>query len=229
MNNQLTRYAGWAAYLSGITALLSCVGYIVFVVFDLPQTMQGGNANQQTLATNLGGLFQGISVLLMIPIALALHQITPARSAKVSRVAMIIGIVGMAVFLTFNTLIFLLGMPESQAGAPISFAFGAVGAWLITANYFARGIALPTRLAWLGIVIGAGFVLWMLMFRISGAANVGSPAALQSNTPFLIGIAALALSSYFLYPIWAIWLGRVLMKTAADGRPLTKHWLKVVQ
>jgi hypothetical protein len=50
---------------------------------------------------------------------------------------------------------------------------------------------------------------------------VASPDALQSNIPFLIGTAALSLSAYILYPIWAIWLGRVLMKTTTDRRRRT--------
>ncbi len=212
MKNQLTRNAGWAAYLSGITALLSFAAYIAFLVFDLPRTMQSGNVNQQTLTGDLIGLFQGLSVLFMIPLALALHQLVEPRAGNVSRTALIVGIVSMSVLLAFNLLVVLHIIPETQAGAPISFFFGGIGVWLIAANYLARGGTMPNGLAWLGSVIGAAYILFMLTYWISGAANVASSAALKSNVLFLIGYAALSLSSFILYPIWAIWLGRALSK-----------------
>lgn len=212
MNNQLTRNAGWAAYLSGITALLSFAAYIAFLVFDLPQTMQSGNISQQTLTGDLIGLFQALSALFMIPIALALHHAAKTRAANASRVATIVGIVGITVLIAFSALILLRVMTEPQSGLPTALAFGAMGVWLVTTNYLTRGHELPSRLAWLGIVIGAAYVLFALVFWISGAANVESSAALQNNSPFLFGYAALSLSSFILYPIWAIGLGRVLLQ-----------------
>lgn len=221
MKNQITRNAGWSAYLSGICALLSFAAYIAFLVFDLPQTMQGGNINRQTLTGDLIGLFQGLSVLFMIPLAFALHQLADKRAENVSRAALIVGVVSMSVLLLFNLLVFLHILPETQGGAPISFLFGGIGIWLIASNSFNRGSTLPTRLAWLGIVIGAAYVLFMLTYWLSGAANVESSAALQSNVLFLSGYAALSLSSFLLYPIWSIWVGRVLMRTTQENRSPT--------
>ena len=220
MKNQITRNAGWSATLSGICALLSFAAYIAFLVFDLPQTMQGGNVNRQTLTGDLIGLFQGLSVLFMIPLALALHQRAEQRAANFSRIAMVIGIVSMSVLLVFNLLVVIHLIPETQAGVPVAIFFGGIGIWLIAANYLTRGGALPTPLAWLGILIGASYILFMLTYWISGAANVESSAALQTNILFLSGYAALSLSSFILYPIWAIWLGRVLRKKTADERRL---------
>ncbi len=210
MKNQLIRNAGWAAYLSGITALLSFAAYIAFLVFDLPQTMRSGNISQQTITGDLIGLFQALSALFMIPIALALHQRVHPRAANASRVATLIGIVGMSVLLAFSVLILLRVMTEPQSGMQTALAFGAIGVWLVTANYFARENTLPARLAWLGIFIGAAYVLFAIVFWISGAVNVESASELQRNIPFLAGYAALSLSSFILYPVWAIWLGRVL-------------------
>lgn len=220
MNNQLERNAGWAAYLSGISALLSFAAYISFLIFDLPKTMQGGNINQQTLTGDLIGLFQGLSMLFMIPIALALHQLVEPRAAKASPIALIVGIVSMSVLLAFNLLVVLHIIPETQAGVPTSFLFGGIGVWLIAANYSARGSALSTRLAWLGIIIGAGYVLFALIYWLSGAANVESTSALQTNIPFLAGYFALSASSFILYPIWAIWLGHLLLRRNAQDRKL---------
>lgn len=146
----------------------------------------------------------------MIPIALALHQRVHPRAANASRVATLIGIVGMSVLLAFSVLILLRVMTEPQSGMQTALAFGAIGVWLVTANYFARENTLPARLAWLGIFIGAAYVLFAIVFWISGAVNVESASELQRNIPFLAGYAALSLSSFILYPVWAIWLGRVL-------------------
>lgn len=146
----------------------------------------------------------------MIPIALALHQRVAARSVVASRVATVIGIVGMSILIAFSVLILLRVMTEPQSGMQTALAFGAIGIWLVIANYFSHENTLPARLAWLGIFIGAAYMLFAIVFSISGAANVESSAALQSNIPFLIGYAALSLSSFILFPVWAIWLGRVL-------------------
>lgn len=213
MKNQLTNNAGWAAYLSGVAALLSFAAYIAFLLFDLPQTMQGGNVNRQTLTGDLIGLFQGLSVLCMIPLALALYELANKRAPNASRLSLIVGIASMSVLLVFNLLVVLHVIPETQAGTPISFLFGGIGVWLAAANYFARGNVLPSRLAWLGIVIGAAYVFFALVYWISGAANVESSSALESNPLFLVGYAALSLSSFILYPIWALWLGSVLQGT----------------
>lgn len=210
MNNQRTRNAGWAAYSSGITALLSFAAYLAFLVFDLPHTLQSGNINHQRLTGDLITLFQGLSFLSMIPIALALHELEEKRTVKASRIALGVGIFGMVLMTTFSIFVLLRLMSEPQVGTPTALAFGAVGLWLIAANYFTRDSILPTRLVWLGIFIGAAYVLYALFFWISGAANVESSSALQSNVPFLIGYVALNLSSFILYPIWAIWLGRLL-------------------
>ncbi len=209
--------------MSGITELLSFAAYIAFLVFDLPQTMQSGNVNRPTLTGDLIGLFQGLSVLCMIPIALALHQLADKRAANASRIALLVSVLSMSVLLAFNTLIVLHRIPETQAGVPITFLFGAIGVWLAAANYFARGNALPTRPAWLGIIVGAGYVLFAVVYWISGAANVESSAALQSNTLFLVGYFAFSIASFILYPIWALWLGRALSPTAMRHNLLTTN------
>lgn len=202
------RLAGWAAYLSGLAALLSFATPLIFFAFESPQTMQRGNFSQQTLASGLSTLLQGLSALFMIPLALALHRMVNACAVKASRVAMVVGVIGMGLLCIFSILVALNVVPELQAGVPISYAFGAIGVWLIAANDSVRKSEMPARLAWLSIIIGAAFMVWTLMYWISGAANAESPAALQSNAPFLVGVAALSLSNYVLYPIWAIRLAR---------------------
>ncbi len=221
MKNQLIRNASWAAYLSGIAALLSFAAYIAFLVFDLPQTMRSGNISQQTLTGDLIGLFQALSALFMIPLALSLDQHVHPRAASASRVATVIGIAGMSVLIGFSVLILLRVMTEPQSGMQTALAFAAIGVWLVIANNFSRENTLPARLAWLGIIIGAAYVFFAIVFWVSGAANVESSAALQSNSFFLIGYAALSLSSFILYPIWALWLGRVL-QSQSQGNVLPK-------
>lgn len=215
MKNSLTMHADRAAYLSGLLMLLSFAALVAFLASDAPRIMQAGTANQQSLTGDLITFFQALSVLLMIPIAFALPVFARTRAASLSRAAMIIGILGMGVLVAFSLLVVVRVMSEPQAGVPISFAYGAIGVWLIGANYSARGGELSTRLAWLGVVIGAALVLWTIMYWVSGAAYVESPAVLQSNVLFLIGTAALGLSSYILYPMWAFWLGRVLANATA--------------
>lgn len=222
MKNLIARNAAWGAYLSGICALLSFAAYIAFLALDLPQTQQGGNLNRQTLTGDLIGIFQGLSILFMIPLAIALHERVDKRAARISRITMVIGVASMIGLLGFTLLITLHYIPETQGGVPISLFFGGIGIWLVAANYHACRTILPTRLAWLGIVIGAAYILFVLTYWGSGAANVESSAALQSNVLFLGGYAAFSLSSFILYPIWVIWLGRGLLKLTAKAMPAAR-------
>ena len=121
MKNHLMRNAGWAAYSSRVAMLLSFVAIIMFLLFDR-STLPSGNANQQTLASASSSIFQGLSALLMIPVALALNRMVNVREATGLRLALIIGIVAMVVMFAFTLLVAFNAMPETQAGAPISLA-----------------------------------------------------------------------------------------------------------
>src|SRR5919199_4710968 len=104
MKNHLMRNAGWAAYSSGVAMLLSFVAIAMFLLFDR-STLPSGNANQQTLASASSSIFQGLSALLMIPVALALNRMVNVHEATGLRLALIIGIVAMVVMFAFTLLV----------------------------------------------------------------------------------------------------------------------------
>ena len=78
------------------------------------------------------------------------------------------------------------------------FPAGAIGFWLIMVNVFARGsVVLPAGLIWVGIGAGIGYLLVVRGFLRGG----------QQDSFFFGGSLMLGI----LYPIWGIWLGRLIL------------------
>jgi hypothetical protein len=73
-----------------------------------------------------------------------------------------------------------------------------IGAWLVLAKLLTRASGgLPWGLIWLGVSAGVGYMLSTVGFYLGGQN-------------YLL-LAAGGLLAAITYPIWAIWLGRVLL------------------
>ena len=73
-----------------------------------------------------------------------------------------------------------------------------IGVWLILTSVFSSvNGQIPQFLAWVGISAGAGFIATVIGFLWIG----------QQSILFTFGALVLGIS----FPIWAIWLGRLLM------------------
>ena len=103
-------------------------------------------------------------------------------------------------------------IPFEQEVGLVLFATAAVGVWLILVDLLGwRQGSLPSRLAWLGIAVGAAFVLEPVMLSAAGGAVAWR--VFMSNYLLLTGSAIVFLVSYVGFPIWAFWLGRVFLTT----------------
>lgn len=77
-------------------------------------------------------------------------------------------------------------------------AFGVVGVWLLLNSYLAlANRTLPSGLAWVGMVAGVGYILVILGFLLGG----------QQHPLTAVG----GLTAVISYPIWAIWIGALLL------------------
>lgn len=216
MNTRLARNAAGAAYISGVASIVGFVSLVLFFTLEAPQAAasSGSGFDFWGLISDISGPATMVPLLLVV---LALHQIERDRAPLLSRIAAAFGMIGALAVTVLQLLLIFKFLTFEQEVGPVVLGNAAVGVWLVLANHLARvqGVLSP-RLAWLGIVVGVSFVLYPVIFPIVGGAgfynNIGS------NYLLLIVTGLIFLTSYIGFPVWAIWLGRVWSSQRAAAR-----------
>src|SRR5690348_1332721 len=120
-HSQRRRGVGWSAIASGVA--LAIAGEAAYFPSSLGLALLGA-----TLVAFLG----------MIPIAMWMHRGVVERDADsgaaLSRVAEIVGVVGMAVSAAIAILVLPHWLPAVPAQLLTTSALGVIGLWLLTAN-----------------------------------------------------------------------------------------------
>jgi hypothetical protein len=207
MNTRLTRSAGWASYINGIAAILGLVSLLLF--FGLESApLTGRGFHIWGPISDICPILQMASLLV---VAYAFYRIQRSRAVGLSLIGTTIGMIGMlGVALLQFLLIFKVISFEQEVGL-VLLATAAVGVWLIFVNFLGRRQgSLPSRLAWLGIAVGAAFILEPVMLSAAGGAVAWR--VFMSNYLLLAGSAVVFLISYVGFPVWAFWLGRVFLR-----------------
>lgn len=172
---------GWTLYLSAAATIATAVTAILFF----------------TLGERFGKLNDAVSVLqmlFMLPVLVGLFLLIRHGSAGLALLATVVGAIGMLVAAVLQALLVLNVVKYEQTIAAVLSAGGAIGLWLALANILALSTGtLPGGLAISGIVVGAGYILVALGFRIGGREHPLS----------YIG-AVLVIGGY---AIWSIGLG----------------------
>jgi hypothetical protein len=207
MNTRLAarRFAGWAAILSGVAAILAMVTLILFFALEM-------DSGEEHLWGPLSDLFPIIQMALLIVVARGLYVIQRPATPRTGIIGLAIGVVGMLGVIVLQTFLRVGVMQFAQEIGPLVIAFALVGVWLMVANYLGRQRSLPSRLAWLGMAVGAAYVLEPVIVFVAGGADW---RAYMSNPLLVVVSAVIFLLAYVGFPIWAIWLGRVLLATNA--------------
>jgi hypothetical protein len=181
--NPLFQFYGWLAYLGAAATILTFSTGILFFSIGKPF----GKIN------DISSVFQ---VLLMVPLTILFFQLLPSNARTLGLLAATIGISGMLVS-AFGQSLLVFGRIDFQGSRKFFPAGAAIGIWLIaTCSLAAANGLLPHPLAWVGILAGAGYIATVVGFLWGG----------QQNVLFYIGALVLGIG----YPIWAIWLGRLL-------------------
>lgn len=184
LNDSLLNFYGWAAYLSAVATIVTFITGILF--FYLGERF--GKIN------DLSSIFQ---VLFMLPLALMFVQLMPAKHLLLGVLAALIGIGGMVVS-AYGQSLLVLERIDFQQSLRFFPAGGAIGIWLvIISSTSIVDELLPQPLAWIGVLAGLGYILTVVGFLRGG----------QRNMLFSLGSLVLVIS----YPIWATWLGRLLL------------------
>ena len=181
--NLLVLVTSWSAYLSAIATILTFITGILFFTV-------GGAFGK---INDISSVFQ---VLFMIPLAFVLYGLLPYNVKTIGLIAALIGIAGMLVA-AYGQSLLVLGKIDFEGSMKYFPAGAAIGIWLILTCAFALSHNLfPNGLAWTGILAGVSYIVIVLAFLIKG----------QQNMVFYIGGLVLGIS----YPVWAIWLGRLI-------------------
>lgn len=201
-----TRTAAYAAYLSGILAILSAVFLILFFWLEAP-TMVNGVPQQPHVWGPLSDMCPIGQMLALLVVAYALYRMGRSGAPIASLVTYLIGMAGMLGVTSLQLLLITKVIPFEQEVGLVLIATAVVGVWLILVNILSRRqTQLPARLAWLGIGVGIALVLQPLVFTVMGGAM--NWQNMMSNLLLLVGSALVFVLSYAGLPVWLFWLGR---------------------
>jgi len=187
---------GWTAIASGITAILA----IVFL---------GMMATVNIFFGTLNDILNSVLAILIAVLAWMLYTQFHAKAPLMSQVTLVLAVLGAILAVVGSVLVIFRFTGFVLAGWYTGFGYALLGLWLAAFCYSILGSGVyPNKWIIFGIVIGIAMVAGIL--SLSGIlSRIDSMEAL----PWYLNVAYLAfLGIYILYPIWAIWLGRVLLQ-----------------
>ncbi len=158
-----------------------------------------------------------VATLPLLALVLIFHRLVGRRNPLVSVVATSFGLIGGAAIVADMALFLARVIPLMAQVVVFILSFGPLGVWIFAVSSLGRaqGI-LPSRLAWFGVVIGVGELIASVSFLLFGGLRLLDTTdfrGLLSNYPLLIGTVPGGIVSYLGTPIWALWLGRVLVSS----------------
>jgi len=195
MNNNSFATIGWIAIASGISAILA----VVFL---------GMMATINIFFGTINDILNSVLAILMAVLAWMLYSQFHAKSALMSQVAFVLAVIGAILAVVGSVLVIFRFTGFVLAGWYTGLGYAMLGLWLAAFCYSILGNdVFPNKLLVFGIVTGIAMAMGILsifgiMFRLDSFEAL----------PWYLNIAYLAfLGIYILYPIWAIWFGRVLL------------------
>ena len=179
----LTLIYAAAAFLSAFWAAATLITGILFFT----KGERYGRIN------DISSIFQ---MVFMLPLLLVFVQTAPAELALLAVLFTLVGLTGL-LLAGWGQLLLVLRRIDFETSTKYFPAGGGIGIWLIGVSVIAMAAGLlPTLLAWIGITIGAGYLITIIGFLRGG----------QSHPLFSLGALLLGAG----YPVWAIWLGVLL-------------------
>jgi hypothetical protein len=190
-----TATTGYIAIATGISAILA----IIFLTLMYTVNQSFGRLND---------VFNSVIGILSVVLAWMLYAEQHAKSPLLSQIALALALVG-AIFTVIGSILIIFGFTDFVlAGWYSSIGFALIGLWLAVFCYaLLGGEALPHNLVIFGIVTGTFMAIGLL-----GIPGIFAGIDSLESMPWYLYIAFFGwLGTYILYPIWTIWLGRILL------------------
>lgn len=186
---------GWIAMATGVSAILA----VVFLILMYTVKRSFGRVNDY---------FNSIIGISSVILAWLLYSEFHAKSPLMSQIALVLMLVG-AIFTIIGSILAVFNYTDFVlAGWYSGIGYALIGLWLAVFCYSAlRGETLPHNLIIFGIIAGAFMAIGL--FGIPGIiARIDD----MKSLPWYLKVAFLGwLGTYIMYPIWTIWLGRILL------------------
>ena len=209
-----SRYAGWAAIMSGVLNLVGFVFLLLFFALEAPQILQNAEPSTPPLFGTLNDATFILVALCLVPVALALHSQAEAQAPIWSRITLAMGLVAFLAIAVVQALYVPRVISTAQQSPLLTVGLGAMGVWLILANWLAlRSKTLILRLSWLGMAVGVCLLLMPVSyFAAGGSAVVNDPNAGMANPLVIVGFVLGMLGLGLGFSVWAILVGRQLLR-----------------
>ena len=159
-----------------------------------------------------------LGALLTLPFMWAFYLLYRSDQGLLSLLALLLGILGVAVVnvtqfrLIIHQLTFEQNLPQVVTGA------GLIGVSIILFNLLGRANAqFPIGFTWLGIIVGtlmAAGILLASFFEKELYAMMTGALDWSSANPLMLLVVTATFLSQLAYPVWGIWLGRMLLRGA---------------
>ena len=183
--NSLFRFAGWSAYVSAAATIFGFVTLITFFIVGDPFGI-------------MNDVSSVVIVLSALPVLFSLYQLHRSAFPAANLTALVIGVIATLSAAVVQTIFILT---RKTFGDTVTISYGIFGVSLVIYGCLALADKmLPRGLAWFGIVAGIGYVLVITGFIVGGPNH---PLTYVGGLSSIIG-----------YPTWAIWLGRVLLRSS---------------
>jgi hypothetical protein len=186
---------GWVAIVTGVSAILA----IVFLILMYTVNQSFGKVN------DVFNALIGVSSAVLAWMLFAEHY---AKSPLLSQIALALALIG-AIFTIVGSVLIIYGFTDFvMAGWYTGIGNAMIGLWLVAFFYsMLRGDSLPHNLIILGIIVGAFMAVGLI-----GIPGIFTGIDSMESMPWFLYIAFFGyLGTYILYPIWTIWLGRMLL------------------
>jgi hypothetical protein len=194
-NNFSPSTVGWTAIAIGVAVILA----VIFLI--LMYTVNGRFGTVNDVLNSIIGI---LSVVLAWMLYAELH----ARSPWMSQITLGLTVIGMIFTIVGSSLIIFGYTDFVLAGWYTGVGNALIGLWLAAFCYYMlSGDILPHNLIVFGIVVGS-----FMTFGLLGIPGILTRIDTMESLPWYLGASYLGfLGTYVLYPIWAIWLGRILI------------------
>ena len=186
---------GWIAIATGVSAILAAIFLILMYTVN---PFFGG----------VNDVFNSIIGISSVVLAWMLYAEHHAKSPLMSQIALALAVVG-AIFTIIGSILIIFGFTDFVlAGWYSGIGNALIGLWLAAFCYsLLHGDALPHNLVIFGVVVGVFMAIGLL-----GIPGILAGIDSMESMPWYLYVAFFGwLGTYILYPIWTIWLGRILL------------------